>query len=166
MSTTTYPELVIVPGSFSSSKFYDIIVDPLRAKGYSVHVLDPPCYPESYKPGLPSPSMYDDAAFINSFVTKLADEGKDVVIMPHSYGGVPSTEALKGITKKEREQQGKKGGVVRIAYMTSIVPKIGENLGQVINAVSEKGAGGTPPIDVDVRFLEFRSPNGELVGAL
>lgn len=149
MSTTAHStELVIVPGSFSSSKLYDVMVDPLRAKGYTVHVLDPPCYPESYKKGTPSPSMYDDAAFVNAFVTKLADQGKDIVLMAHSYGGVPTSQSLKGVTKKERAEQGKKGGVVRAAYITSIVPKIGENLATVISAAGDQG--GAPPIDVDV----------------
>ncbi|CAO2652876.1 Nn.00g022870.m01.CDS01 [Neocucurbitaria sp. VM-36] len=148
MSTTTHStELVIVPGSFSSSKLYDPMVDPLRAKGYTVHVLDPPCYPGNYKKGTPSPSMYDDAAFINAFVAKLADEGNDIVLLAHSYGGTPASESLKGVTRKEREEKGKKGGVVRAAYITCIVPKIGENLATVIAAAGDKG--GAPPIDID-----------------
>lgn len=64
-----------------------MVVEPLRSKGYSVHALDPPCYPKSYKKGAPPPSMYDDAKFIAEFVEKLADRGEEVVLMAHSYGG-------------------------------------------------------------------------------
>lgn len=46
--------------------------------------------------------------------------------------GVPATESLKGITKKEREQQGKLGGVVRIAYLTALAPRLGETAFQVL----------------------------------
>lgn len=160
MSTSaSHPTLVLVPGSFSKSEFYDPVILPLREKGYDIHALDPPCYPRSYKKGTPSPSMYDDAKFVNEVVEKLADEGKDVVLLAHSYGGVPASESLKGVTKKERKQQGKTGGVVRVAYITSIVPAVGENLGTVISAAGE-GNGGAPPISIDeVRFqrLHFAS---------
>jgi pimeloyl-ACP methyl ester carboxylesterase len=81
------PTLVIIPGSFGKSEMYDPVVVPLREKGYDVHVLDPPCYPASFKKGVPPPSMYDDAKFISDFVEGLADKGEDIVLMPHSYGG-------------------------------------------------------------------------------
>jgi len=79
--------MVLIPGSFGQSSLYDMVVEPLRSKGYSVHALDPPCYPRSYKKGAPPPSMYDDAKFIAEFVEKLADRGEEVVLMAHSYGG-------------------------------------------------------------------------------
>ena len=85
------------------------------------------------KPG-PLPTIYDDAAVIRQVAAKLADEGKDVVLVGHSYGGVPATEAIKGISKAEREKEGKKGGVVRVAYMTCLVPAVGENAGDVLAA--------------------------------
>ncbi|KAL6711733.1 hypothetical protein ACN47E_004667 [Coniothyrium glycines] len=135
--------LVLVPGSFSESEMYDPVVLPLRQKGYEIYVLDPPCYPKNYKPntGIAPPSMYDDAKFIAGQVEKLSDEGKEVVLLAHSYGGVPATESLKSLTLKERKAQGKPGGVVRIAYLTACVPRVGENLVQVIQ-------GGAPPIEV------------------
>lgn len=69
--------------------------------------------------------MYEDAALIAKEVEKLADEGKDVILIPHSYGGVPTTQSTKGLSKSERQKEGKKGGVVRIAYMTALVPAVG-----------------------------------------
>ncbi|KAF1945015.1 alpha/beta-hydrolase [Clathrospora elynae] len=125
------PTLVLVPGSFATTDMYEPLVAPLRAKGHTIHVLEPPCYPASYKTssGKPPPSMYDDAKFINTFVVELIEEGKEVVVLAHSYGGIPASESLKGVTKKEREQLGKKGGVVRIAYLAAIVPRIGQSLG-------------------------------------
>jgi hypothetical protein len=41
-----------------------------------------------------------------------------------------------------REAQGKKGGVVRLAYLTAVVPKVGDNLVATI-------AGGAPPMEPD-----------------
>lgn len=83
------PELVVVPGSFGTSEMYDPIVLPLREKGYAIHVLDPPCYPKGYKAGSqgPPPGIYDDAKFVSDYLRKLADAGKEVVVLAHSYGG-------------------------------------------------------------------------------
>lgn len=44
------------------------------------------------------------------------------------------------MTKKEREQQGKKGGVVRMAYLSALAPRLGENSFQTLG-----DAMGTPP---------------------
>lgn len=82
------PILVIVPGSFGTSDMYEPVVEPLREKGYNIHVLDPPCYPKGYKKGTPAPHMYADAKFISDYVTGLADkDSDDIVMMAHSYGG-------------------------------------------------------------------------------
>jgi len=48
-----------------------------------------------------------------------------VVIIAHSYGGVPASESLKGLSKIERAKEGKSGGVVRIGYLTALVPGVG-----------------------------------------
>lgn len=136
--------LVLVPGSFAESHMYDGVVKPLREKGYDIFVLDPPCYPGAYKAGRvgpPPPGMQDDARFVAKQLQELVDAGKDIVVLGHSYGGIPATESLKGFTKKERQDQGNPGGVVRIAYMTACVPRVGENLVQVIQ-------GGAPGMEI------------------
>lgn len=68
---------------------YDDVVVPLRDQGYTIHVLEPPCYPANWKAGstTPPPGLADDAKFVNEFVEKLADAGKEVVVLAHSYGG-------------------------------------------------------------------------------
>lgn len=76
--------------------------------------------------------MYDDAAQIAQVVEKLADEGKEVIVLGHSYGGVPVTESVKGLSKEERQKQGKKGGIIWLAYMTCLVPEYGANAASVL----------------------------------
>jgi len=141
---SSQPSVVIVPGSFCPTSMYDPLVMPLRAKGYDIHVLEPPCYPAGYKANsVTQPSMYDDAAYVNEFMRKLADGGKEVILLAHSYGGCPATEGIKDVTKKEREHQGRTGGVVRLAYLTAAVPRVGESCGQAL--AREESA----PIEVD-----------------
>jgi pimeloyl-ACP methyl ester carboxylesterase len=83
------PTLVFVPGSFCFGDTYEAALAPLRAKGYDIEVLEPPCYPAGYKRGSDGapPNMYADARYINEHVTNLANEGKEVVLLAHSYGG-------------------------------------------------------------------------------
>ncbi len=120
------PTILLVAGSFGLPELYDGVVRGAASKGIEVVV-----------PRLPSvglktgpregelPTMYDDAALIAREIGRLADSGKDVVVVSHSYGGVPATESVKGLTKDQRRQEGKKGGVVRLAYMTALVAAVG-----------------------------------------
>lgn len=76
--------------------------------------------------------MYDDAAFIAKEVQVLVDKGKDVVLICHSYGGTPASQSTKGLSKAERLAEGKDGGIVRLAYMTAVVPTLGASAQDVL----------------------------------
>lgn len=145
------PTIVLVPGSFCNSSFYDTLASRLRAANHTVHILDPPSY-YNKKPG-PLPTVYDDAAFISAFITPLADAGEEVVLLAHSYGGVPTTQSLKGITRGERVEKGLKGGVVRVGYITCVVPREGEN---AVDVLTEEGGEGLPMEPDAVSFFARR----------
>ncbi len=117
--------ILVIPGACGRPEHYDPVMNPVAEKGYEIRGLHLPSVAPKTGPEVPPATMYDDAAFIANEVAKLADEGKDVILLPHSYGGVPTTQSTKGLSKRERQVEGKKGGVVRIAYMTSLVPAIG-----------------------------------------
>ncbi|KAI1144483.1 alpha/beta-hydrolase [Hypoxylon sp. FL0543] len=122
------PSILLVPGSFSLPELYDNVLKAVTDKGYEIKALHYPTVGLKAGPRPEElPSMYDDAAFIAKEVASLADEGKDVVLIAHSYGGIPATQSTKGLTKAERQEQGKKGGIVRLAYMTALVPALGES---------------------------------------
>ena len=78
--------------------------------------------------------MADDAAFLAGEIAKLADAGARVVVISHSYGGIPATECVKGLSVKERRAEGKEGGVVRLGYMTALVPEVGQAAQDVLNS--------------------------------
>jgi pimeloyl-ACP methyl ester carboxylesterase len=114
------PALVIVPGSFGPAKLYDDFLENLKRHDIkSVVVISTPSV--GRKEGRPPATMSDDAEEISNVVSKLLDEGKDVVLMTHSYGGIPGTQSLKTISRKAREAEGKQGGVDKIIYLTSMV---------------------------------------------
>lgn len=149
------PTLVLVPGSFALPDFYSNVVSAVKQAGYDIHTIHNLSTGLKANEGRPEGphDMYEDAAQIAETISKLSDEGKDIVLFAHSYGGVPATESLKGLSKEAREKDGKKGGVVRIAYMTCIVPAIGATaaLGEVPEE-TRMGINGYG-LEIDVRFL-------------
>jgi pimeloyl-ACP methyl ester carboxylesterase len=92
--------------------------------------------------------MYDDAALIAKVAEELADQGKDVILIGHSYGGVPISQSPKGLVKEERKAQGKPGGIVRLAYMTCLVPTIGQSAQDVLNTIPDREKSVSMAIDV------------------
>ncbi|XHG06029.1 hypothetical protein AWENTII_009240 [Aspergillus wentii] len=69
--------------------------------------------------------MEDDASHFHDVINALADEGKDVVIVAHSYGGIVANQCAQGLLKTDRAAFGKPGGVVRVVFITCIVPALG-----------------------------------------
>ena len=57
-------------------------------------------------------------------MTELVAKEQDVIVVMHSYSGIPGSQALEGLDKKSCEAKGLKGGVVRLVYIMSfIVPE-------------------------------------------
>jgi hypothetical protein len=74
------------------------------------------------------PPIYDfteDVRAIRDNVTLLLDSGQDVIVVMHSYAGIPGGEALWGLGKREREQRGLRTGVIRLVFIMSILAKEG-----------------------------------------
>lgn len=122
----TAPTFVLATGSFAHPSMYKPTTDllPPHLTLHIPHLLTVSAG-KGQSGAVPAPTMYDDAAMLRGKIAELADQGKEVVLLAHSYGGIPATEALKGVTKGEREREGKEGGVVRIGYLTCLVPEVG-----------------------------------------
>ncbi|KAK5197987.1 hypothetical protein LTR99_009405 [Exophiala xenobiotica] len=133
------PSILFFPGSFVLVSLYQPIFDAVSEAGYEIKGIHLPSVGPSSRQGRdgPAPSMYDDAAMVAQEAERLADQGKDVIIIAHSYGGVPVSQAPRGLGKDERKAQGKPGGVVRLAYMTCLVPAIGKSAMDVLSSMPE-----------------------------
>lgn len=66
----------------------------------------------------PKPSGWkDDIDHIAHAIEHAADRGKDIVLVMHSRGGFVGADAAKGLSKADRSDQGKPGGIVRLVYI-------------------------------------------------
>jgi len=139
MSTPTKPTILFVPGSFAPPSIYASTISHLRTLGFPAVALRLPSTVKRMP--LEPASMKDDADVIKRAAETLIAQGKEVVVVCHSYGGTPTTQALVGVDVK------------RIVYLTAIVPRVGENQCQAMNM-----EGGELPMETVVRLAPFPSP--------
>lgn len=141
MTPQAMPTILLIPSSFCpSALLWDKTINHLHRAGYATLAIELPSVgPPSTAPGK---TMLDDAAHIHGIVQQLADGGgKEVVLVMHSYGGVLGTQAVDGLSVKERSERGAKGGVIGLVYVNAILINAGENLMESLAPFS----GGGPP---------------------
>lgn len=105
------PVIVIVPGAYHRPVHYRKVADPLRAQGYEVLSFDLAVCGEEVDPEL---SFFDDAAVIREHLLPLLDQGKKAVVVSHSYGSLPVTALVDGLTVAERTEKGLEGGIAAV----------------------------------------------------
>lgn len=62
-----------------------------------------------------------DVSAIKPHVKKAVDAGQKVVMVAHSYGGIPTSEAVHGLDYKTRQTNGRQGGVIHLFYCCSFI---------------------------------------------
>lgn len=128
------PTIVIIPGSFSVPSQYEKSAEVLRSYGFETIVG--PLQTADRRDPLPAATMQDDAAYFREVITQLADQGKDIVLLPHSYGGIVANESAKGLLKSDRLANGKPGGIVRIVFVSAVVPPEGSSTADLTGDLS------------------------------
>lgn len=112
--------VVIVPGSFSIPSLYDSFVQDLEKNGVRAVVVKLASVGRKETPG----TLSDDVDSISEVVTPLLDAGQEVVLLTHSYGGVPGSQSLEKLSDKARQANGGKG-IKKIIYMASVILPVG-----------------------------------------
>jgi pimeloyl-ACP methyl ester carboxylesterase len=112
------PTIVFVPGAWHSPEIYDATRASLTKDGYPTIGC-----PLASVGADPAHISFDgDVQGIRECLTRLIeDEEKDVILVAHSYGGMPASEAPVGLGKRDREAKGLKGkgGLVRMVYLVA-----------------------------------------------
>ncbi|GAM88148.1 hypothetical protein ANO11243_061790 [Dothideomycetidae sp. 11243] len=140
--------ILFITGSYSLPAAYQSFIDAISKAGYEINTPHLPTVGLRSREGRPGqgPSMYDDADLVSRELADLVDRGKDVVLIGHSYGGIPMSQATKGFSKKERQAQGKAGGVVHLAYYSALVPPLGGSAESLLSTIAQEKR---PPISID-----------------
>ena len=129
------PTVVITPGSFSPSSLYSTMISQLSSHGYLALAISLPSVGRRLE-AAPA-SLAKDAAHIRSVTAQLADEGKDIILAMHSYGGILGTESAHGLAKADRQANGISSGITRLVYFKSFLVEEGQSLRDMTGATPE-----------------------------
>ncbi|KAL2832333.1 Alpha/beta hydrolase fold-1 [Aspergillus pseudoustus] len=131
------PTIVFVPGAWHPPTAYDLLTPRLHAAGYAT------TYVYLASVGAAAPVTYeDDVAAVRRVVAGLVELGREVVVVSHSYGASPATDALTDLARKDREGKGLTGGVIQLLYIAAIVPTKGVSPAEAFGPVKPKEEGG------------------------
>lgn len=121
------PTILFVPGAWHLPESFDAVRSLLRERGYPSIAAGLP----SIGAEPPTKTLADDAALVRAEIKRLADAGKQVVVVTHSYGGLVGQNAVEDVRDlgyAQRKEAGKKGGVIMFVYMTAFVAEKGVSL--------------------------------------
>lgn len=75
-------------------------------------------------------SLAKDTATVLAALNPLLEAGEDILLVGHSYGANPVADVATGLSKKAREKEGKKGGVVGVVFISTSLAKPGLSISE------------------------------------
>ncbi|WYZ37011.1 hypothetical protein EsH8_II_000517 [Colletotrichum jinshuiense] len=120
----TKPTVIFVPGAWHCATSFEPVTSQLESLGYNTKSVQLPCF--GAEP--PLSDFQPDVATIRHEIEKAADDGQDIVLFMHSYGGIVGCEASCGLDKTTRQKQGKPGGIVRLVFCAAFLVPEGVSL--------------------------------------
>ena len=123
------PTVVWVPGLLHTPAHFQPIVSALAKVSIPSVTVSVPNIGARAATAAP----YDDVKTVRTTLQELVDEGKEVLVISHSYGGVPACQAVRGLEKSLRVKVGQPGGIIRIVFMAAFVIQEGESLWTFMN---------------------------------
>ncbi|KAJ5775274.1 uncharacterized protein N7511_000285 [Penicillium nucicola] len=118
------PTFIFSLGAWMHPAVFDTVRTRLEALGFPSEC---PAHP-SIGAEPPSLTLDDDVSSLRSVLTAVAEEGRDIVVVGHSYGGVVASSAVEGLDKPARTANGKRGGVVSVVYLAAFALDKGQSL--------------------------------------
>jgi hypothetical protein len=119
------PIILLINGSFHYPTVWRFVEPLLQDSGYQTATSNLPSNgSEKADPDI----WLKDVKLVAGQITALVNQGKDVVVVMHSYAGAPGSEACKGLSKSTRAKEGKKGGVISCVYLCAFMVPPGMTL--------------------------------------
>lgn len=125
------PTLIFCPGAWYPPTAFDPLIEKLPE--YTTHVVAFP----SIQDATNVKDLKPDIEAVRSLVQHECNEDREVMIVSHSWSGLPVSSALDGLSRAQREKTGQKGGVVKLIFLSAFIPDVGQSLLQAF--------GGTAP---------------------
>ena len=130
--------IVLAHGAFHTTWHYQLFCDAIQKHTTIDRVIVPQQSSSSLNP--PPNSFEADIKLLHETVATELREGRDVLLVCHSYGGIPGCEALADLPTNTP------GRILGIVFVTAFVAEAGQSL------VTSKLAGRASWVRVDVRI--------------
>lgn len=128
-----HPTIVLLPGAFhvhTAQVGLGDLCARVHESGYPVVATTMPSVNTA------NTTVNDDVAFIREKILRpLIEDGKDVVLVMHSYSSLPGSAAIHDLSKRDRHALGIKGGIIGLVFLTALVPREGDSLYSMLNGV-------------------------------
>jgi pimeloyl-ACP methyl ester carboxylesterase len=124
------PTIVFFAGAFADPSCFDALAALFKDEGYHTayaQVLSlNPANPEEVT------TAKDAEHTRKQVLLPLLEDGEDVIVFTHSYGGVVGGAAAAGLSKSSRTAEGKKGGVIGLLYLAGNIVHEGKTLFEAV----------------------------------
>lgn len=124
------PTILLVQGSFQLPEAYGKLVSALRSRGFPVVQPGLPSLSDHDSPDFAKRDLADDSRAIETEAKRLVvDEGKNVMVVMHSYGGLVGSDAIpENLSLQSRRRAGLAGGVCRLFFFTAVILDEGKSV--------------------------------------
>ncbi|KAI0427887.1 Alpha/beta hydrolase fold-1 [Xylaria sp. FL1042] len=130
----TKPTILFIPGMFHTPWVFDDVRSNLSHHGYTTEVSN--LASAGTAVAVAKEDLFSDASHIRSLLTNLIDEGKEIVVVAHSYGGLASSNAVQDLSVQKRSITGMQGGILMILYLSGIAIPAGQSLAEIADPTS------------------------------
>ncbi|KAH6691384.1 Alpha/beta hydrolase fold-1 [Plectosphaerella plurivora] len=132
------PTVVFVHGAWHTPECWTKVIPRLEAQNYRCATVR-----LASTLGNPAATFGDDVAAVQAVIKEHTSQGRNVLVVGHSYGGAVSSTAIKGLTKPagDNTETPGTGYVVGLMLITTTFIKTGSSFGACING-SQTETGG------------------------
>ena len=146
------PVVLFIRGGWHTLAAYEKFLGILESEGYTVVAPDLPSAAQNTS----ADPAGDDVRYFASLAAKLADQGHEILVIAHSYGGTIATDAMAGLGLSARKVKGLQGGVKRMVYVAAFMLERGTCLEDLAPADSLPWC----QFEVGLPFFSIVSPPG------
>ncbi|RGP64202.1 hypothetical protein FSPOR_8021 [Fusarium sporotrichioides] len=132
MRAPLLPTILAVPGAWHTVESFDTVKKIFTDRSFD--------FVSQNAPGLVDAKatvLSDASSLRTNLLEPLVEAGKDVIVLMHSYGGMYGSQAVQGLSKSEREQSGKQGGVISLVYVSAVTPVEGKTTLEMMGTDAE-----------------------------
>ena len=113
------PVYVIVGGVSHTEVFFNDLMSALQIAGYDSRFVELPTVGDPQD--TIGKNIDDEVTAIQNDIASVINEGRDVILLCHSRGGLPGSRAVPGWDKPTREARGQENGVVEMVYLAAFL---------------------------------------------